>query len=52
MVLWVMNLDFAGGGDPVTPPGMALNNRSGIPSRAYGFASNYRYAWGLACLIF
>ena len=50
MVLWVMNLDFSGGGDPVTPPGMAVVSRGGKPSRLYGFASNYRYIWRLACL--
>ena len=52
MLAWVMNLDFAGGGPPPAPSGMALNNRSGIPNRPYGFASNYRYAWRLACSIF
>ena len=53
MLAWVMNLDFAGGGEVAGPPaGQPMQLRSGQPNRPYGFASNYRYAWRLACLIF
>ena len=52
MLAWVMNLDFAGGGVVTPAAGQPMQLRSGQPNRPYGFASNYRYAWRLACSIF